>query len=1061
MPQEITISDKPQLPGSSDYAYLRSKGLEYIEKLGSRLWTDYNIHDPGITLLELLSYAISDLGYRTSIDTKDLLTAAPGVTMSPAMQTFFTARNIMTVSPLTQNDYRKLLIDIDGIRNGWMQCKSCGCEDHYLYADCKTSKLQYDPTHHRITLKGMYDVLVEFEDEEGLGDLNTGKIKYSFPFNVNGKLTNAIIEMRLPSWHEIEERPVDFELLRQPGTTVQQVAVKFISSARLFLGTPDQDEIILFVQVSDAENRNYDIRSEDLANALRKPVYSLMAVTLRPESGNTDGSDDVVVYLADVPATLWFHGDDERKAIELAAIKEAINDASLSGIIPRYAERVRKADEIIGLVRQSLQANRNLCEDYCTIKAIETEEVAMCADIDVYPDADIEKVLAQAYYIADQYMSTDIKFYSLRELLDAGKTTDEIFDGPVLNNGFIDNDQMESTQLKTVLHSSDIINMIMDIPGVAAVRNFTLVKYDRDGNRSEAQSWSLDISYNHQPRLYFEGSKLVAYKNGLPFLPDKLELSDTLQIIKGRNIQPKYSLTDLDMAVPTGTYYPLEDYYPLQYSLPLTYGVGEAGLPATATAERRAQAKQLKAYLLFFEQMLVNYLVQLSHIKDFFSLEADVDRSYYTKLIDNDIIAGVTDFYDTASGTIDQGVLNGLMENETMFLDRRNRFLDHLLSRFAEQFTDYTLMVYSYTDSKKLADKALLRDKIAFLKDYPFISSNRARGIDYKDKNRVCSSSNVAGLQRRVSRLLGFDGLASYITFVSDDPEQNLYHWELADNDGNTLLVTDAQYQATLTELEDQLQNIIEAALGTITDESSYFVEQDENGRWTVRVPVGFPMAGGGKDFDTEDDALDFVTQTVAFINNVLNSERIYIAEHLLLRPRNWTAGSVTTAPPLLQERAQNEGESLVKYPFDAIMEEFGPDPLLPICIPPDCNSCGEEDPYSFRMSIVMNGEVGEAGSNLEFRRFAEETIRMETPAHIGLKVCWVSTQQLMEFGAVYCDWQKELAKEEPAPDQLFYKLTAVINKLAELKNVYPPARLHDCTEGSEDSRVFLNHTII
>jgi len=1047
MPQEITISDKPQLPRSSDYAYLRSKGLEYIEKLGSRLWTDYNIHDPGITLLELLSYAISDLGYRTSIDTKDLLTAMPGTVSDPAMQTFFTARNIMTVNPLTQNDYRKLLIDVDGIRNGWMQCKSCGCEDHYLYADCKTSKLQYDPTHHRITLKGMYDVLVEFEDEEGVGDLNTGKIKYSFPFNVNGKLTNAVIEMRLPSWHEIEENKELFELFREPDTTIMDVDVEYISGNKF---------------------DDTDVLQEDLANALRRPVYATINVTLQAH-GTGPG---VNMRLSDVPATLWFHGDDERKAIELPVIKEAIRDASPSGIIPRYAERVRKADEIITIVRQNLQATRNLCEDYCTIKAVETEEVAMCADIDVYPDADIEKVLAQAYYIADQYMSTDIKFYSLKELLDAGKTTDEIFDGPALSNGFIDNDQMESTQLKTVLHSSDIINMIMDIPGVAAVRNFTLVKYDRDGNRSEAQSWSLDISYNHQPRLYFEGSKLVAYKNGLPFLPDKLELSDTLQIIKGRNIQPKYSLTDLDMAVPTGTYYPLTDYYPLQYSLPITYGVGEAGLPATAGAERKAQAKQLKAYLLFFEQMLVNYLEQLSHVKDFFSLESDVDQSYYTRLIGDDIIAGVTDYYDTDSGTIDQNTLNGLIENEVSFLNRRNRFLDHLLSRFAEQFTDYTLMVYSYTDSQKLADKALIRDKIAFLKDYPFISSNRARAVNYKDENRVCNSYNVAGLQKRISRLLGFDGLASYITFVPDNPELNTYRWILADNDGNTLLITDAQYQATQTELENQLQGIIELALNYIADEDSYFVEQDENDRWNVSVSVGFPVATPGRDFDTEEEARAFVAQVVAFINNVLNSERIYMVEHLLLRPRNWAP--FTVAPTVLQDDnvtevadpadLQEEGSIVVsdgKSSGQYAMFIGGPDPLLPVCIPPDCNSCGEEDPYSFRMSIVMNGEVGEAGSNLEFRRFAEETIRMETPAHIGLKVCWVSTQQLLEFGTIYCDWLHELAKEEPAPDQLFIKLTAVIDKMAELKNVYPPARLHDCSEGSEDSRVFLNHTII
>jgi hypothetical protein len=108
-----------------------------------------------------------------------------------------------------------------------------------------------------------------------------------------------------------------------------------------------------------------------------------------------------------------------------------------------------------------------------------------------------------------------------------------------------------------------------------------------------------------------------------------------------------------------------------------------------------------------------------------------------------------------------------------------------------------------------------------------------------------------------------------------------------------------------------------------------------------------------------------------------------------------------------------------------------------------------------------MNGEVGMASSSLEFRRFAEETIRMETPAHLGLKVCWVSTASLNAFGAAYCAWQLELAQETPDQDVLSELLNNVLDLLVNLENVYPPARLHDCQEGSEDSRVFLNHTII
>jgi hypothetical protein len=57
---------------------LRKEGLKYIEKLGNTFWTDYNAHDPGITILEALSYVITELGYRTDFETKDLLTNKNG-----------------------------------------------------------------------------------------------------------------------------------------------------------------------------------------------------------------------------------------------------------------------------------------------------------------------------------------------------------------------------------------------------------------------------------------------------------------------------------------------------------------------------------------------------------------------------------------------------------------------------------------------------------------------------------------------------------------------------------------------------------------------------------------------------------------------------------------------------------------------------------------------------------------------------------------------------------------------------------------------------------------------
>ena len=55
----------PPLEPAEDFYRLRREGIGFIEQMGSARWTDYNTHDPGITTLEALCYAITDLAYRT------------------------------------------------------------------------------------------------------------------------------------------------------------------------------------------------------------------------------------------------------------------------------------------------------------------------------------------------------------------------------------------------------------------------------------------------------------------------------------------------------------------------------------------------------------------------------------------------------------------------------------------------------------------------------------------------------------------------------------------------------------------------------------------------------------------------------------------------------------------------------------------------------------------------------------------------------------------------------------------------------------------------------------
>jgi hypothetical protein len=101
---QITISSLPSEKASMNYDLLRKEGLDYLQKVVGKIWTDYNTHDPGLTILEELCYAITDLGYRTNLDIKDLLAVNENDDTAKDLNNFFTAREILTNAPFTKND---------------------------------------------------------------------------------------------------------------------------------------------------------------------------------------------------------------------------------------------------------------------------------------------------------------------------------------------------------------------------------------------------------------------------------------------------------------------------------------------------------------------------------------------------------------------------------------------------------------------------------------------------------------------------------------------------------------------------------------------------------------------------------------------------------------------------------------------------------------------------------------------------------------------------------------------------------------------------------------------
>lgn len=116
-----------------DYAWLKVTGVEIIQQLAGDIWTDYNEHDPGVTTLEQLCYALTELSYRAEFPMADLLADGPRGTIDGAVQALFTARRSLSCNPVTVNDYRKLLVDrIPELANAWLTPLPVEAADGFL-----------------------------------------------------------------------------------------------------------------------------------------------------------------------------------------------------------------------------------------------------------------------------------------------------------------------------------------------------------------------------------------------------------------------------------------------------------------------------------------------------------------------------------------------------------------------------------------------------------------------------------------------------------------------------------------------------------------------------------------------------------------------------------------------------------------------------------------------------------------------------------------------------------------------------------------------------------------
>lgn len=982
------------LPAARDFYRLRSEGIGRIAGSSGAVWTDYNTHDPGISILEALAYAITELAYRTGFPIEDILASAAVSAGASADepypdQAFFSARRILTVNPTTPEDLRRLLIDVAAVRNAWMQCGPCVCATTFFgWCEAGELVLSYDPSQRRhqktpvmkFEPRGLYRVLLELEEHPELGDLNDRKIvRRRAVTDDEGRPHTMTAELRFPVWGSArrDQRRVFAE---DPLSAPPVVS----GPTRTLKGTTPVDDVEL-------RRHWFDV------------FYVDYALTL---------ADGTAITIEN--ASLRVFGDSAVRAhAEVSKLLEWLGEDGPDGFVEPYRRKLSLADTAIDAAKSTLESHRSLDEDWGCVDLVEITDVAGCAEVEVEAAADIDRVQAEIWFQLERYLDPPVGFASLDELRASGAESERIFNGPELDSGFLTEKVLRETDLREQLRVSDILNILMEIDGVVSIDGLLLTAYDQGGrpiggisdpkweesgpvfdSARISASWLMALSRERRPRLHRNLSRFSFSSGGLPFTPRLDEAEDTLVQLRGQAARPKLPAAELDISTPMGKPRDVEAYHPIQHSFPGVYGIGPAGLASTATKERKAQAKQLKAYLMVFEQLLRNAYTQLAHLPDLFSLNRGIDRTYFAATLND---AGIVDYDEIVDDTaLTADALARLVESRAEFQERRNGFLDHLLARFGESFADYALVLTDLEGQTRAGDD-LIRDKLAYLRAVPRLGHDRGRA--FNRRVAPCDPDNAPGLRQRMNLLLGLpdwtmvyraaaDGAGYRQSLTIDELGEQIItlalpasvgtaldaviaarwpggapaDWTVHGADGSLTLTTAADGRTTSEELLGP--GALDAALllgrTLVALQRSILAEavvRDQHhpelsgGRWRVALldRNGNRFGTSDQHFSTRQTAIGFIALMASWAAH----QRAVVVEHLLLRP---------------------------KFPGDA---------LYPACSEAGCG-CGDEDPYSFRLTYVMPGWTEPFSSNMQMRGYADRTIQEHTPSHLIVKTCWV-----------------------------------------------------------------------
>ena len=780
--QRITMPQKPNIrpfPAWLNYDFLRRSGLDHIGQLSGKLWTDHNSHDPGITIMEVLCYALTDLGYRNQFPNEDLF-ARPLSALSDSDSNFFSPSEILSVNPLTLNDYQKLLLDISGVRNAWLEkrVEKDGSAEVPIYVKQDANTLTFNKTNKELIVNGLYNVFIDLEENTP----QSGSL-------ANKQLTDGEIWKKV---HDVLHRHrnlcEDFFNIQIIDTQIIGLCMELDLDANAI---PEDvlveifDEIQKFLTPAVPFYTLQDLLEKD------KPIDEIFQG--RPMEFN--------------PTSPESHGFILTEDLAQLASKDKLHVSDLYKIIMNLPNGGVRA--IRRLIVKDVNGNKS--DEWCLTLDPHKSPRLSVKDSDVFyfkgqlpVKFDKDSVDQKLNQRLANYFKTRRSPYELglqvsqgiyRDFADYTSIQEEF---PVVYNvgrGHLSTDKtprhFQALQLKGYLTFFDQI-LANYLAQLSNVRELFAI---RSNKISEA-------TYFNAPLTSMPDVELVLrhWQNET----DQLEsLNINSGINGGGNIYSGQSLARIDGDLNT-----LSEREATIYFFQKAFNENRIEIKVFDRWETESPRIE--------ERDRFNYSLKInSHnaiVKCLYNFRTEKDARQHAELVSN--LAASPEGYrriDRANAfgfeiifnPLDyRAYLNRIAETSDKFYQRRDLILNHLLARFAEQFTEYTLLMYALNGKANEQDE-IVADKARFLSQYDETSRNRGKGFNYIDAQNIWDTKNISGLEKRVAGFMGLD----------DIRRQTLNHFKIVNSEKTVQLTwTDPLSKQAVW----QIGNLTETAAATI-----------------------------------------------------------------------------------------------------------------------------------------------------------------------------------------------------------------------------------------------------